>query len=105
MRHNYRRIVAYDPVSDRVTVCKELGEDYIFQEKWLDEAFYEVLGKTDRMNEVVLGFSLANDMYQLSPAPYGTYVKEDFYTAQDINKSRVLVAVDKYRQKHHIKYE
>lgn len=105
MRHNYGRILAYDPVEDRVTVYKPLGEEYLFEDKKLDEVFYEVLAKTDRLNELVLGFSLTGDMYQLSPAPYGTYVKEDFYSAQKINKNRVLAAVSRYKLQHRLPFD
>lgn len=105
MRHNYGRILAYDPAENRVTVYKPLGEEYIFEDKMLDEAFYEVLAKTNRMNEVVLGFSLTGDMYQLSPAGYGTYVKEDIYSAQKINKSKVLTAISTYKEQHNLSFE
>lgn len=105
MRHNYGRILAYDPVEDRVTVYKSLGEEYIFEEKKLDEVFYEVLAKTNRINELVLGFTLTNDMYQLSPAAYGTYVKEDYWSAVKLNRGKILAAISRYKKEHHLKFE
>lgn len=105
MRHNYGRIIAYDPIDNKVTVYKPLGEEYIFQDKKLDEVFYEVLAKTDRMNEMVLGFSLTGDMYQLSPAGYGTYVKEDIYSAQRVDKGKVLAAIVHYKKQHNISFD
>lgn len=105
MRHNYRQIVAYDPVDNKVTVYKALGEEYIFEGKKLDEVFYEVLAKTNRMNELVLGFSLSGDMYQLSPAGYGTYVKEDIYTAKMISRGRILTAIATYKKEHHLPFD
>lgn len=105
MRHNYGRILAYDPVEDRVTVYKPLGEEYIFADKKLNEVFYEVLAKTNRMNEVVVGFSLTGDLYQLSPAGYGTYVKEDFWTGTMFNKSKILAAIARYKTEHNLPFD
>ena len=105
MRHNYKHLLAYDPALDKVTVYKFLGEEYIFEERMLDEAFYEVLSKTNRMDEMVLGFSLTGDMYQLAPAGYGTYVKEDLYSTQMLSKGKVLRALAKYKMDNNIKFE
>lgn len=105
MRHNYGRILAYDPIEDRVTVYKALGEEYLFEDKKLDEVFYEVLAKTDRMNELVLGFSLTGDLYQLSPAGYGTYVKEDYWSAVKLNRSKILTAIARYKERHNMKFD
>lgn len=105
MRHNYRHFVAYDPIKKEISVYKRLGEDYHFKSHRLDEAFYEVLGKANRLTEVVLGFSASGDMYQLSPAEYGVYVKEDSVTAAKIHKGAVLAAISRYKMAHHIPYD
>lgn len=105
MRHNYRRILSYDPVKKEVIQYRALGEDYIFNFRRYDEVFYEVWALSNHTTEVVLGFSLANDMYQLSPASYGTYVKEDMYSAQTIPKGSVLAAIANYKKRHHISFD
>lgn len=105
MRHNYRQILSYDPVKKAVIEYRALGEEYIFQKRWYDEVFYEVWALSNHTTEVVLGFSLAGDMYQLSPAGYGTYVKEDIYSAQTISKGAVLRAISEYKMKHNMPFD
>lgn len=105
MRHNYKRILSYDPIKKEVINYRGLGEEYIFRDRWYDEVFYEIWALSNHTTEVVLGFSLNGDMYQLSPAQYGTYVKEDLYSAQTINKSSVLAAISKYKMKHNIPFD
>lgn len=104
MRHNYRKILSYDPVKKEVTTYRELGEEYIFKTKWYDEIFFEVWALSNHTAEVVLGFSLSGDMYQLSITEYG-YVKEDLYSAQTIPKGSVLTAVATYKKKHNLPFE
>lgn len=105
MRHNYKQLVAYDPAENRVTVYKSLGEEYLFEEKKLDTAFYEVYYKTNRMNEMVLGISVSGDLYQLSPAAYGTYIKEDAPSTRFLHKGKLLCAIAKYKQEHNIPFD
>ena len=105
MRHNYKCICAYDAQENRVTVYKALGEEYLFEEKMLDTAFYEVYYKTNRMNEMVLGVSVGGDLYQLSPANYGTYIKEDSTSTRFLKKGRVLCAITDYKLKNNIPLE
>lgn len=105
MRHNYRRILSYNPVKKEVTVYRAFTEDDIFDYKYYDEMFYEVWALSNHTTETVLGFSLANDIYQLSPARYGTYVKEDFYGGESINKGAVLSAIVRYKAKNHINFD
>lgn len=105
MRHNYRRMLSYDPVKKQVTNYRALGEDYIFRERWYDEAFFELWALSNHATEVVLGFSLNGDMYQLSVANYGTYIKEDIYSAQTISKGAVLAAIANYKKKHNIPFD
>lgn len=96
MRHNYKCILAYDPVKKEVTNYCGLGEEYIFHGDYYDEIFYEVWALANHQTSVVLGLSLTGDMYQLSPAQYGTYVKEDLFSAQTIKKGSVLTAIAKF---------
>lgn len=105
MRHNYKQIVAYDPAENRVSVYKALGEEYLFEEKKLDTAFYEVYYKTNRMNEMIIGISVGGDLYQLSPANYGTYIKEDSTSIRFLHKGKVLCAIIDYKKKHNIPFD
>lgn len=105
MRHNYKQLIAYDPADNRVTVYKFLGEEYLFEEKKLDTAFYEVYYKTNRMNEMVLGISVGGDLYQLSPASYGTYIKEDATSTRFLSMGKILCAITKYKEQHNIPFD
>lgn len=105
MRHNYKRIFSYDPIKKEVTNYRSLGEECIFNSHWYDEIFYEVWALSNHTNEVVLGVSLSGDMYQLSPAGYGKYVKEDAYSAQTIHKGAVLTAIANYKKAHDLPFD
>lgn len=105
MRHNYRSIFSYNPVKKEVITFKGLGEGYLFKGFMYDEIFYRIWAISNHTEEVVLGLSISGDMYQLSPASYGTYVKEDLYSAQTIPKGAVLAAISKYKSKHNIPFD
>lgn len=105
MRHNYSRMLSYDPAKKEVIRYRALGEDYLFKDKWYDEVFYEIWALSNHTTEVVLGFSVSGDMYQLSPASYGKYVKEDIYSAQTIPKGAVLAAISRYKLKNNIPFD
>lgn len=105
MRHNYRRMLAYNPVKKEVTQYKPLGEDFIFRDKWYDEIFFTLWNNSNHTTEVILGISLNGDLYQLSPAAYGGYVKEDIYSAQTISKGAVLAAIATYKKNHNMKFD
>lgn len=105
MRHNYKQIIAYDPADNKVTAYKFLGEQYIFAEKELDAEFYKIYYGTNRMNEMILGISVGGDLYQLSPANYGTYIKEDSTSTRFLKKGRILCAITEYKKKHNIPFD
>lgn len=105
MRHNYRRILSYDPIKKEVTAYRAFTEDDIFNSRLYDEMFYEVWALSNHATETVIGFSLTNDIYQLSPAGYGTYVKEDIHGGGSVNKSAVLSAITRYKEKNNIKLD
>jgi len=105
MRHNYRRILAYDPIKKEVTAYRAFTEDDIFNSRLYDEGFYEVWALSNHTTETVIGFSLTNDLYQLSPAGYETYVKEDYYGGGGIDKGSVLTAITKYKVKNHLEMD
>ena len=104
MRHSYKKIVAYNPAENTVSYLKVMTEDMIFDSKASDESFYDVFMNVDKVTNVILGISLTGDLYQLSPAAYGTYIKEDDKSVSFINKSRFLCAVADYHKKNNIPF-
>lgn len=104
MRHFYRKILSYNPIKKQVISYGAIGENDIFNTKKQDKIFEEIWSSSDHMQEVVLGFTVSNDMYQLSEASYG-YIKEDFYSANIIQKGAVLRAIDIYRMDNHLPFD
>lgn len=98
-------MLAYNPVKKEVTVYRAFTEDDIFDSQLYDETFYEVWALSNHTTETVIGFSLTNDIYQLSPAGYGTYVKEDYYAGGSINKGAVLTAIAEYKKKNNVDFD
>lgn len=105
MRHSYKQIVAYNATDNLVTFCRRLGEETLFNSKASDEAFYDVYMSVDRVTNMIIGITITGEMYQLAPAGYGTYVKEDARSAEFINKSRLLVAIADFKKKNNIPFD
>lgn len=105
MRHAYKRIVAYNPADNTISCCRSISEDLIFEPKALDEAFYDVYMQVDRVTNMIIGISLTGNMYQLSPAGYGTYVKEDEKSLSFINRPKLLVAIADFMKKNNIPFD
>ncbi len=105
MRHAYKKIVAYNPAENTISCCIKIPEDAIFNSKASDEAFYDAYMQVDKVTNMIIGISLTGNMYQLSPAGYGTYVKEDEKSIAFINKSKLLVAISDYMKKNNIPFD
>ena len=105
MRHNYKRMFSYNPVEKEVTNYRPLGEAYLFREMLYEEVFWQIWALSDHGREVILGMSLNGDLYQLSPASYGSYIKEDLYSAQTIHKGAVLTAIATYKKKLNLPFD
>lgn len=105
MNKVYRKIVAYNPSTNTVSCLKMLPYEMAIDDKASDEAFFEVYMQTDKVAEMVVGVSIGGDIYQLSPASYGTYIKENSSTMGFINKSKFLVAVASYHKKNNIPFD
>lgn len=105
MNKVYRKIVAYNPATNKVSCLKMLPYEVAIDDKASDEAFFEVYMQTDKVSEMVVGVSIGGDIYQLSPASYGTYIKENSSTMGFINKGRFLVAVADFHKKNRIPFE
>lgn len=107
MRHCYRSIVAYNAADNAVSACTPVSIDDIFNSKALDEAFYSVYNNesVDKTTDMIVGITITGDMYQLSPAAYGTYIKEDDKSIEFINRSKLLVAIDKFKIANNIPFD
>lgn len=106
MKHNYKKIVAYNNVTNTVSCLRRLPESALFNSRASDEAFYDVYMMADKGVEMIIGISLTGDMYQLSPASYGTYIKEDATTiSKFIHKGKLLVAIADYQKKNNIPFD
>lgn len=105
MNHYYKKIVAYNPSTNIVSCLKKMEIEASMDDKVSDEAFFEVYMQTDKVSEIVIGVSLTNDIYQLSPAPYGTYIKENSTTMEFINKGKLLVAIANFHKKNNIPFD
>lgn len=104
MRHFYRKILSYNPIKKEVVAYEAVGENDIFNTKKQDKLFQKIWESSNHIQEVVLAFTVSNDMYQLSEASYG-YIKEDPYSAGTIKKGAVLRAIDIYRMDHKLSFD
>lgn len=92
LRHNYRAILTYNPVTNEIGECKFLGENYLFRGDLITTVYLSVRKRMDTTKEIVLGVSLLKDFYQLSERKKG-YIKEDDYTPRNIDRGRFLYAL------------
>lgn len=104
MKHSYRKIVAYNPTLNVVTHMKVLKPEQIFSKSYYSQSFREVYEAADTSREMIVGVGLARELYQLSPAAYGGYIKEDTETMKFIDRSRFFRAVDVYHMKNNIPF-
>lgn len=105
MNHCYKKLVSYNPIDNCVTAYKKMSDDILFDSKASDEAFYDIYMLADKTTDIIIGVTIGGDMMQLSPAGYGTYIKEDSKTMRMLNKSRILVAIADYQKKNHIDFD
>lgn len=105
MNKVYRKFVVYCPTSDTISLLKKIPYETAIDEKASDEAFYDVWEQVNRSREIVVGVTLGGDFYQLSPAAYGTYVKESWNSMRYINRPRLLCAIARYQTQHHIEFD
>ena len=106
MKKFYRVIVAYNPLENKITEFRRLDMYSGTYEKDSTEMFYKVLGLIDRTSDIILGKTINNNFYQLSPTPYGTYIKEDASSVDKfINKSKLLVAIANYQKEKNIPFD
>lgn len=104
MKHSYRRIVAYNPSENVVTAMEVIDPENIFYNSVYQKAFKDVYEQADVSTDMIIGVGLARELYQLSPAPYSNYIKEDTETMKFIDRSKFFRAVDVYHAKYKIPY-
>lgn len=102
IRHNYRAIFAYDPVSNKVGKCKFLNSKYLFRGDLFSTVYSIVYRESDHTKEIILGVSITNDIYQLSTQEKG-YVKEDSYTVRGIKRGRLFRALSQKQVEMNVK--
>lgn len=104
MNKVYKKIIAYNPAKNLVSRIILLTYGQAVDEKASDNAFYSVYDKMDRSHEIIVGVSICNNYYQLSPAGYGTYIKENEASMKFINKGKMLCAIAKYHKDNHLPF-
>ena len=95
-------MVGYNPCKKEVTFYRHLTYDEAIDPKLSDDAFYGVLEAINPAKEMVVGITIAGNYYQLSPANYKTYIKENAKTMENIHKGALLTAIIKYKESHRI---
>lgn len=104
MNKIYKKIVAYNPAKNVVSNIHLLTYSEATDGKASDGAFYSVYDKLDRGKEIVVGISICGNYYQLSPAAYGTYIKENENSMKFINKGKMLCAIADYHKRTRLPY-
>lgn len=104
MKHSYRKIVAYNPAKNEVTAMVCIEPDKIFYNSVYQKAFHDVYDQADTANEMIIGIGIARELYQLSPAPYSNYIKEDVDTMKFVDRSKFFRACDIFHMKNNIPY-
>lgn len=105
MNKVYKKIFIYRPGEDKVTFLKRLPYGVAADQWASDEAFYDVYKRADHKREIVVGESIFNNYYQLSPAAYGTYIKENASSMKFINMGKMRCSLVRYIEEHHLSWE
>lgn len=105
MNKIYRKMVAYDPTTNKVSCIRLLYYDEAIDRKESDAAFYDIYHSSDHQREMIVGITIGGTYLQLSPAAYGTYINETENTMRFVNKNRFLCAVAKYHQEHNLPFD
>lgn len=105
MNKIYHKIIVYRPSTNEVQYLEKLSFETAICGVASDRCFYRAYEHMDKVRDVVIGITKGRDMYQLSPAAYGSYVKESEKSMELFNRSKILCAVDRYHAKHRIPYD
>lgn len=105
MNKMYRKIIVYRPSTNEVQYLEKLSYEEAISGVASDQAFYRAYETVDKARDVVIGVTRGRDMYQLSPAAYGSYIKESEKSMELFNRSKILCAIDRFHAKHNIPYD
>lgn len=106
MKKLYQLIVAYNPIDNRITAFTRVD---IYSPRYAaesNEKFYKTLALANRTTDIILGKTVGGTFLQLSPTPYGSYIKEDAVSVRKyINISKLLCAIANYQKEKNIPFE
>ena len=105
MNKIYHKIIVYRPSTNEVLYLEKLTYETAICGVASDRAFFRAYDEMDKVRDVVIGITKGRDMYQLSPAAYGSYVKESEKSMELFNRSKILCAIARYHDKNHIPYD
>lgn len=106
MNKLYTLVVSYNPTENRITGFRRINIESDYYDRESDEVFFRLLALANRTTDIILGKTIGGDFFQLSPTPYGSYIKEDNTTVRRfINKSKLLCAIAKYQKEKNIPFE
>lgn len=105
MNKIYKKIIVYRPSTNEVQYLAKIPYEIAICGPSSDRCFYEAYNTIDKARDVIIGVTLGRDLYQLSPAAYGSYVKESEKSMELFNKCKILCAIDRFHAKHNIPYD
>lgn len=105
MNKVYSKIVIYRPSTNEVQYLTLVPYETAISGTASDRLFYDVYERANKAKDIIIGITLGRSMYQLSPAVYGSYIKESEKSMELLNRSRILCAIARYHAKYKIPYE
>lgn len=105
MNKVYKELVVYSPTDCKISWIEKVPYETAIEEKASDEVFYHVWELVNRSREIVVGVTIGGDFYQLSPAGYGTYIKESWNSMELVNKPKLLCAIAHYKESHRMSFD
>ena len=105
MNKVYSKLVIYCPTDNKISWLERIPYDTAVNEKASDEVFFATWELVNRSREILVGVTLGGDFYQLSPAGYGTYIKESWKSMQMIDRPKLLCAIAEYQKSHKIPFD
>ena len=105
MNKIYKKLIAYNPTKNEVSYIRLLTYGEATSERASNAAFYDIYELIDRKNTIIIGMTIGGDYLQLSPAAYGTYIKENASSVKFLNKGRMLCAIEQYHRKKRMPYD
>ena len=105
MNKVYKKLVVYNPISGQISWIEKIPYEIAIDEKASDEVFYHVWDLVNRSREIVVGVTLGGDFYQLSPAGYGTYIKESWNSMELVDRPKLLCAIARHQESHRMSFD